>query len=65
MAAPHFVMGGKINGGIDGGFPNLDKLKNNDLLYTLDYRSLYDFVLKNHFDFESNPFSEFRSNQII
>tara|TARA_A100001011_G_scaffold395901_1_gene492226 strand:+ start:921 stop:2072 length:1152 start_codon:yes stop_codon:yes gene_type:complete len=65
MAAPHFVMGGKIKGGINGGLPNLDKLKNNDLLYTLDYRSLYDFVLKKHFDFETNPFSEFRSNQII
>ena len=65
MAAPHFVIGGKINGGINGGLPNLDKLKNNDLLYQIDYRSLYDFVLKNHFNVEENLFKKYRVDTII
>ena len=64
MAAPHFVIGGNINGGIDGGLPNLDQLQNNDLIYEIDYRSLYDFVLNRHFNLEENPFKKFRTNEI-
>ena len=64
MAAPHFVIGGSIKGGINGGLPNLDKLKNNDLIYEIDYRSLYDFVLNRHFNLEENPFKKFRTNEI-
>ena len=44
MAAPHFVLGGKIKGGIDGENPNLSKLNKNNLTFSLDYRSLYDYV---------------------
>ena len=65
MAAPHFVIGGSIRGGINGGLPNLDKLKNNDLIYEIDYRSLYGFVLDKHFNMEENPFSKYKSDQII
>ena len=65
MAAPHFVIGGNISGGINGGMPNLDLLKNNDLVYSLDYRSLYDFILNKHFDINANPFVKFRSDIII
>jgi len=64
MAAPHFVIGGSIKGGINGGLPNLDQLQNNDLIYEIDYRSLYDFVLNKHFNLESNPFKKFRTNEI-
>ena len=65
MAAPHFLIGGNINGGINGGMPNLDALVNNDILYSLDYRSLYEFVLSNHFNIEKNTFSKYKSDQII
>ena len=65
MAAPHFVIGGNIKGGIDGGLPNLDQLQNNDLIYEIDYRSLYDFVLNRHFNLEGNPFKTFRTNEIV
>ena len=61
----YFIIGGNIKGGINGGLPNLDKLQNNDLIYQIDYRSLYDFVLHNHFNLEGNPFKKFRTGIII
>ena len=61
MAAPHFVIGGNIKGGIDGGLPNLDNLLNNDLIFEIDYRSLYNYVLDKHFNIEKNPFSKYSS----
>ena len=64
MAAPHFVFGGKINGGIDGENPNLSKLNKNNLTFSVDYRSLYDYVLNKHFGLSENPFKSYR-NSII
>ena len=64
MAAPHFVLGGKIKGGIDGENPNLSKLNKNNLTFSVDYRSLYDYVLNNHFGLSENPFKSYR-NSII
>ena len=64
MAAPHFVFGGKINGGIDGESPNLSKLNKNNLTFSVDYRSLYDYVLNKHFGLSENPFKSYR-NSII
>ncbi len=41
-AAPHFVTGGAIKGGLYGDQPPLEHLdKNGDLVYTTDFRSLY------------------------
>ncbi len=39
-AAPHFVMGGGVNGGFFGEQPSLVDLDAGDLKYTMDYRSL-------------------------
>ena len=64
MAAPHFVLGGKINGGIDGDNPNLAKLNKDNLTFSIDYRSLYDYVLTNHFELSENPFKSFRNSVI-
>ena len=64
MAAPHFVLGGKIKGGIDGENPNLSKLNKNNLTFSVDYRSLYDYVLNKHFGLSENPFKSYR-NSII
>tara|TARA_B100000003_G_scaffold206676_1_gene222655 strand:+ start:96 stop:1259 length:1164 start_codon:yes stop_codon:yes gene_type:complete len=64
MAAPHFVLGGKIKGGIDGGRPNLSKLDKNNLVFSVDYRTLYDYVLSSHFGLSENPFKSYR-NSII
>ena len=65
MAAPHFILGGSIKGGIIGQYNDLSKLWNNNINYKVDYRSLYEFVLRNHFDITDNPFSKFKNNLII
>jgi len=59
MAAPHFLIGGKIKGGIDGAAPQLGQLEQDNELYTMDYRSIYNFVLSQHFGLGDNPFSEY------
>lgn len=43
-AAPHFMMGGKVRGGIYGKQPELNELKKGDLVYHVDYRSMYSTV---------------------
>ena len=43
-AAPHFLMGGKIKGGLYGRQPSLQDLENGDLKFNVDYRSLYTTV---------------------
>jgi uncharacterized protein (DUF1501 family) len=40
-AAPHFVLGAKVKGGLHGPAPNLADLANGDLKHAIDYRSLY------------------------
>jgi uncharacterized protein (DUF1501 family) len=40
-AAPHFVLGAKVKGGLFGPAPDLANLINGDLKHAIDYRSLY------------------------
>ena len=58
-AAPHFLMGGGVRGGIYGEDPDLERLEDGDLRYTLDYRSLYDLILARWFDLPENRFAGF------
>jgi len=45
-AAPMFVVGGKVKGGLYGGDPSLTKLdQNGDLIYDIDFRSVYGTIL--------------------
>ena len=62
-AAPHFLMGGRINGGLYGKHPSLVKLVDGDLSYTMDYRSVYDWILGSWFKIEGNEFSRFHSDE--
>jgi uncharacterized protein (DUF1501 family) len=45
-AAPVFVMGGDVKGGVYGEHPSLDDLDNGNLRYTTDFRSVYATVLE-------------------
>ena len=45
-AAPHFLIGGRVKGGLYGAQPALGKLESGDLRYTLDYRELYAAVIQ-------------------
>src|SRR5205814_10136131 len=61
-AAPMFVAGGKVKGGLYGSYPSLTDLDDGDLKYTTDFRAVYatlldkwlradsDVALKSRFD---------------
>lgn len=46
-AAPQFLLGGKVKGGIYGKQPSLKNLENGDLKFNVDYRRLYTTVTRN------------------
>jgi uncharacterized protein (DUF1501 family) len=52
-AAPMFVFGHAVKGGIHGTPPNLDDLDNGDLKFDIDFRSVYAGVLDNWLDTKS------------
>ncbi len=43
-AAPHFVLGGRVRGGLYGGTPGLGDLESGDLKYRVDFRQLFTTV---------------------
>jgi uncharacterized protein (DUF1501 family) len=45
-AAPLFMVGKAVKGGLSGGTPNLEKLDSGDLMWTVDFRSVYATVLE-------------------
>jgi uncharacterized protein (DUF1501 family) len=45
-ANAHFVMGGRVRGGLYGQAPRLDQLDNGNLVHAVDFRSLYATVLQ-------------------
>ncbi len=40
-SAPHFVLGGRVKGGLHGVYPSLTDLQDSDLLHTVDFRSVF------------------------
>lgn len=63
-AAPHLLMGGKLNGGLYGTPVDLSQLIDGDPAYTMDYRSLYQSVLSDWFDVSNNQFKAFENNAV-
>jgi uncharacterized protein (DUF1501 family) len=49
-AAPLFVLGNAVRGGVYGDHPSLTNLGDGDLIYTVDFRSVYTTVLRGWFD---------------
>jgi uncharacterized protein (DUF1501 family) len=45
-AAPHFVMGGKVKGGLHGSYPPLADLQDGDLRHTVDFRDVYSTIAR-------------------
>ncbi len=45
-AAPVFLIGEKVQGGVQGGVPNLTDLDNGDLCYQIDFRDVYAGLLR-------------------
>ena len=46
-AAPMFLLGGKIQPGLHGQAPSLEKLDRGDLIHTVDFRNIYATILEN------------------
>lgn len=63
-AAPHFIAGGRVNGGFYSNHPNLGKLIEGDLQFTMDYRSVYEMVLSAWFGIDQNRFASFRNTDL-
>ena len=55
-AAAHWMLGGAVRGGLYGARPSLANLDRNDLVYQVDYRSLYATVLQNWFGVSNHPY---------
>lgn len=53
-AAPMFVIGGKNKGTLVGKNPNLERLDKGDLIYDIDFRSVYATLLHEKFNFEAS-----------
>jgi len=58
-AAPHLLTGGRIRGGLYGTAPDLSVLIDGDPDFTMDYRCVYERVLRDWFDITDNRFAEF------
>lgn len=59
-AAPHFLIGGKVKGGLYGEHPSLRNLdKDGNLIYTTDFRSVYNTVAKKWLNTSSPLFESF------
>ncbi len=48
-AAPHFLLGGAVRGGLYGSTPSLARLEQGDLVHTVDYRRLYATIERHWF----------------
>jgi len=52
-ANAHFVLGGGVRGGLYGKPPALDRLENGNLVYSIDFRSLYATVLQDWWELDA------------
>ena len=57
-AAPVFVLGGAVNGGLSGSRPSLEALEDGDLKFTTDYRQVYAGLLADLWGMKSSSFTE-------
>lgn len=61
-AAPVFVIGGRVEGGLAGERPSLDRLVDRDLVHTTDYRSVYHSLLTELWGIDQSPFAAFNGS---
>ncbi len=63
-AAPHFLLGGSVKGGFWGVHPDLGNLNDGDMVFTMDYRSVYERILGDWFMLKENKFFKFRNDEL-
>ena len=64
MAAPHFVLGGKISDAVYGEENVLSSVADSNLRFSIDYRSLYNEILSKHFGFQDNQFATYKDKTL-
>ncbi len=51
----HFMMGGRVKGGLFGQYPSLSNLDNGNLKYNIDFRSMYATIIEKWWGLDSHP----------
>lgn len=66
-AAPHFMVGGSVKGGLYGKNAELGKLTDNDIVFDIDFRSLYSTVSRHWFQQASGdtPYADFTTLPVL
>ena len=54
-----FILGGDVKGGMYGEYPSLNNLEKNNLIYTLEYKTLYNTILSRWFLLKTNKFNTY------
>ena len=57
-AAPLFVCGGRVAGGLGGARPSLDRLVDHEMIHTTDYRQVYGALLNDLWGIHHAPFDQ-------
>jgi len=57
-------MGGKVNAGLYGDYPSLDKLEDGDLIHTMDYRSIYELVCSSWLREQNNEWTDYSDTRL-
>lgn len=63
-ASMQFVVGGQVNPGLYGSYPDLRNLVEGDLVHTLDYRAVYDQVCSNWLGDKEHIWTSFRDKAL-
>jgi len=65
-AAPHFMIGGAVRGGLFGSHPSLNSLDDNgDLIFNTDFRSIYRSIIASWWKIDSEYLSEFETLELF
>ena len=63
-ASVQFVVGGRVQPGLFGDYPDLGKLVDGDLVHTLDYRALYEQVCSKWLGDAQNAWRAYQDNRL-
>lgn len=64
-AAPHFMLGGRVLGGLYGQAPRLDDLTDGDVRFAVDFRSLYATVARRWWGVSDGTFAQYAPVECI
>ena len=63
-ASMHILLSGQVQPGLYGSYPSLSKLKDGDLIYTMDYRALYERICTKWLGHANNKWLPFADKKL-